>query len=213
MSAVEARRACGFRKVGGLYLEGDGMAAGCDRLPVAIEPCPTCGAVPQFTRGIARINPRALWGDHGCHEAGCPMCHPPEKAYLMWVGSEYTERSFIAEARRLGVSKRIPAVPKDLVVGEDWVFLAKLHIIPDGGQQWMPFLRQQQEEDRRRNWGPGVFFAFRPRRLVQVITESMAAAGATEELAKQGVTAVVVPDEDPDHRRKSKSGPRLRMVK
>jgi len=54
----------------------------------------------------------------------CPVCHPPEKAGLMWIGERYyTPKSFIQEARIAGVSKRVPVVPKDIKIG-DWVFLA-----------------------------------------------------------------------------------------
>ena len=58
--SVEERRGCGFRKVGGLYLVGKGEAVTCDRWPLPIKPCPTCGDQSEFMRGIAKINPKAL---------------------------------------------------------------------------------------------------------------------------------------------------------
>ncbi len=227
--AVEPQRGYGYRKVGGTYLEGGGAGAHCDRLPIPLIPCPTCGAGPQFMRGIAQINPHELWGDHKvgegntfgpgdtskpvadriieevlgvpvlCPENGCPACRPNEKAFLMWVGSEYTETSFVEEAERLGVSKRIPAIPKDLVIGRDWVYMAKLYLIPGTGQFWIPGTPNTDNGHARRGWGPGVFYAFRPQRLVRIITESQAVEGLGDQLLQQGITPVVVPDDDPDH--------------
>ena len=42
----------------------------------------------------------------------------------MWVGgASYSRESFVAEAKKIGVSKRIAAVPKDLVLGVSKVYL------------------------------------------------------------------------------------------
>jgi hypothetical protein len=45
---------------------------------------------------------------------------------LMWVGSIYysTITDFVAEAKRLGVSKRVPPIPVDFCIGESVLFLA-----------------------------------------------------------------------------------------
>lgn len=219
--AIEKARACGYRQVGGLYLESDpGPAMVCDRLPLPITACEVCGAEPRFSRAIARIDPYTLWGLHMsgiCQCPGaCPCCNPlrwplpPEApaSLLMWVGSEYTAESFIAEGVAQGISKRIHVIPKGLVVGQSWVYLAKLRIIPDTAQGWIPGLTGE-----RAGYGPGVFYAFRPRRIVKVLTESMAgqhvpnpetgAAGDTvtqrELYERQGLTVLIVPDDDPDH--------------
>lgn len=206
--AVEAKRGCGYRKIGGIYLVGGGLAAPCDRLPLPIIPCPTCGAEPRFSRNIAKIDPYNLWGNHSpCAEGvSCFVCWPIQSisgiaslagCWLMWVGSEYSPESFVAEARELGVSKRIPQIPKGLKVGEDWVYLAYLHLIPPNGQARIPM-----EGDSRRGWGPGVFYAFRPQRIEKIVTVSMAKdEEAMGKLEEQGVTPVVVPDDDPDHKR------------
>ena len=197
--AVEARRGCGYRKVGGLYLVGQGLTVPCDRLPLPIEPCPVCGEQPRFSRGIARIDPLKLWGEHqNCTDPTvCPVCHPAHKAWLMWVGKEYTPESFIAEARAMGVSKRVHQVPKDLVIGEDWVWLAYLHLIPGKGQFR---LLGGQDGKRPRDMGPGIFYVFKPTHLEKIVTESQAQdQEAMDKLKEQGITPVVVPDDDPDH--------------
>ena len=203
--AIEAARGCGYRRVGGLYLEGGGLGAPCDRLPLPITPCEICGAEPKFGRGIAKINPARLWGVHqpcGDKVLPCPICEPGITGFLMWVGSEYTPESFIAEAGKLGVSKRIPAIPKDLKVGEHWVYLAMVHVV--GESRYL--LPGEMTPERAK--GPGVFFAFRPRKVVKVITESQAQAGEAQKLKDQGIDPLVVPDDDPDHkpRRKGRSG-------
>ena len=117
--ASEPQRRCGYRKVGGLYLVSDpGSSAPCDRLPMPIVPCPCCGEQPRFHRSIAMIDPFVLWGNHldlatgrRCCETDA-MCAPADRGFLMWVGNEYTVENFRQEADRLGVSKRIPAIPK-----------------------------------------------------------------------------------------------------
>lgn len=38
--AVETRRGCGYRKVGGIYLVCDGAGFRCDQLPVNLEVIP-----------------------------------------------------------------------------------------------------------------------------------------------------------------------------
>jgi hypothetical protein len=48
--AVESARACGYRKVGGLYLVGGGSSVTCDRLPYPLEECPACGRVAEQNR-------------------------------------------------------------------------------------------------------------------------------------------------------------------
>lgn len=41
--AVEAKRGCGYRKIGGTYLVGGGIGVPCDRLPLALDVCLCCG--------------------------------------------------------------------------------------------------------------------------------------------------------------------------
>ena len=214
---IEARRACGYRRVGGLYLVGGGLGVVCDRLPLPIIPCDVCGEEPRFHRGISHINPMRLWDDHSLSPEGplClditrmakhgtptgdPICSTPTSAYLMWVGTEYTPDSFITEARKLGVSKRIPHLPDGFSVGTDWVFLAYLHLIPPIGAQ----LPLESDQDSHRGYKPGVFYAFRPERVEKIITRTQAAEEEVENLEAVGITAVVVPDEDTDHNPKRK---------
>jgi len=59
-----------------------------------------------------------------------PKYQPEPQDYLMFVGeSFYTKEKFIDEARRMGVCKRIPMLPRGIVKGKSRVFLAsKQHL-------------------------------------------------------------------------------------
>jgi len=53
-----------------------------------------------------------------------PKYQPEPQDYLMFVGVNfYTPNSFIKEARRMGVCKRIPMLPRGVVKGKSRVFL------------------------------------------------------------------------------------------
>jgi len=201
--AVEGKRGCGYRKVGGLYLVGGGMSVFCDRLPLKIPVCKTCGEHPRFSRNIAKISPLRLWGHHltECKDSAFdPICFPPEQAYLMWVGSEYTPQSFIAESSAMGISKRIPAIPADLKVGEDWVFLAFQKLIPTGKKAFLLPFDDPEDLKGKKGFEPGVFFAFRPTRLEMIVTQSQSQdAEKMKLLTDKGIEPVIVPDDDPDH--------------
>jgi len=125
--SFEAERGCGFRHIHGIYMVCDGFQIACDRLKLELDTCKICGQKPEFSRGITRFNPFKLFGEHeNCECDGgknCPLCFPKEDGidFLMWVGKQYTEESFIAEALNMGVSKKIPWIPRDFIVGESWI--------------------------------------------------------------------------------------------
>lgn len=209
--AVEAKRGCGFRKVGGLYLVGAGLARPCDRLPFQLpDVCPCCGAGIKQARGWTWVNgERLLGGDHFlnaadmppeppllCPEGKCAVCRPAllgERCGLLWVGkAHYTPGEFIREAQAQGVSKRIAQLPKDLVLGQTWCLLGHPEACPPEGR-----VEFGQDPPQPR---PGIFYAFLPQAVEMIVTESEAEnAGKMGKLAKRGITPVVVPDEDPDH--------------
>ena len=203
--AVEERRGCGYRRVNGLYLVGPMAWAPCDRLPIPIEVCPVCGAGIHVTRGFTKINPFRLWNRHDCDKrddqdnciqactclAGCECCYPPDATcYIMGVGEKfYTAQEFIQEARTMGISKRIPFVPKDLVVGETVIYLAHRKAIRVGNDY----------NGRDAKYKPGVICSFRPQRIEQLVWESQLDDETRKRLEKRGVTPVPVTDGDPDH--------------
>lgn len=143
-TSVEAARGCGFRQPGGKYLVGGSLSEPCPKLPIELHNCPTCGGGIHQTRGFTWILPDPLLdpGDHGSpkHDAVCPLGHRMqvdhwqhgEKAGLIWIGAAFykTPEDFMVEAARMGVSRRISTVPRDLVIGETWVALAHPKAVP-----------------------------------------------------------------------------------
>jgi len=204
--SVEAIRGCGYRKVGGLYLCGEGAGMECDRLPYELKVCPVCGAGVKFSRGFAWLDWSKYASRHldcrehmpvitsGTLDIGnlCPVCQPHEHVQpygLLWVGeSFYTPEAFVQEALQMGISRRIAAIPRNLKLGETWVLFASIKACGE----------------RKNNEGkmvgvPGVFYAFRPQRLEFLIWKSEATPEKLAELEKRHITPVVIPDGDVEH--------------
>lgn len=199
--AVEAERGCGFRKVGGLYLCGEGQSIVCDRLPYELVVCPTCGAGVKFSRGFQWLDWKRYARTHeivdgncDCPLDLCPMCFPglhPQPYGLLWVGEAYYDpETFIKEALEMGVSKRIAAVPRTLKLGETWILFA--HIKACGE-------RRSEEPPFKLEGIPGIFYAFRPQRLELLIWQSEFTHDKAVELDKKGITPILIPDGDVDH--------------
>lgn len=134
--AVEKRRGCGYRKVGGTYLVSGGGGMPCDRLPILLDVCPTCSQGIKQTRGWTWIDVAKLVGGNHvglaveCFDGpNCPLCFGVEKmgrAGLMWIGEAFykTPQDFAQEGYEMGFSRRIKAVPRGFHVGSTWVLLA-----------------------------------------------------------------------------------------
>jgi hypothetical protein len=141
--AVEAKRGCSYRRCGGLYLVGGGLSTPCDRMPYPLDRCRTCGGGVKFTRGHQWLQPD-FFSVHdtgtelapvGCRDdSACPVCRNRDDFgphLLLWIGrAHYSPESYLKESREMGVSRRIPAIPKGLVLGETWVLLAHLDTVP-----------------------------------------------------------------------------------
>jgi len=198
--AIEPKRGCGYRKVGGLYLVGEGLPKVCDRLPFELKVCPVCNQGIKFSRGFTWLNGQFFGGVHhpcGCYP--CPICQPDietKNAYaLMWVGEKYyTPESFTQEAMQLGVSKRIAQIPKNLKLGETWILLAHKKAIykatDDAGQMIKEYA--------------GIFYAFRPKRIEKLILEKDATPRRLAKLKKRNITPVIIPNDDLDHQSKKR---------
>ena len=196
--AIEAIRGCGYRKVGGLYLVGGPGGFSCDRLPIALTVCPCCGEGIKPTLGWTWVFPyNLLKGEHSpCFcEPNCPICYPAKmgrRAGLTWIGTQfYTPASFANEALTLGASQRLSAVPRGLVLGKTWVLVGhrQAALCPNPG---IVFKNEPC---------PGIFYAFLPKRLEMIVTESQAEdVEAMAKLERRGISPVIVPDNDPDHR-------------
>lgn len=204
--AVEAKRGCGFRKVGGLYLVGGGFGIACDRLPIELDICPCCGAGIKQSLGWTWIDPAKLLG--GNHvictcPAACPLCnHVAEmgKTGLLWIGKQFYNSiaDFEKEAATLGVSRRIGQVPRGFKLGETWVMFAH----PKGVLAHVdttPGLYGDEPVAGTETWKPAIFRVWRPTGLERIYRESDRDSEAVQADIKRGITPVYVPDGDKDH--------------
>jgi len=109
----------------------------------------------------------------------------------MWVGENFykTPESFVLEARKMGICKAIPTIPSRLKLGKSWIVLAHRKVV-------FPIHKEGRVESQKL---PGIFYAFRPTRIEMLIWKSQATKEYLEKLRKQGITPVVVPDEDKVH--------------
>lgn len=213
--AIEAKRGCGYRKVGGLYLVSGKLGESCHRLPFELTVCPCCGQGIKQGLGFTWVDPAQLFKSP-CdgfqtqtierHCAHCIVCDPRllkgAKAGLMWVGGKFYPKpeDFLKEGAAMGISKRINAIPRDFKVGETFLFLAHPKAVHT--QNDPPVQREGengQMEMVTDEYAPGIFSVFRPSAVEMLITEKQATKTKLKELEKRGITPVVVPNNDPDH--------------
>lgn len=131
--ASEAKRGCGYRKVGGLYLVDVGAGSGCCKMPLALSICPCCNQGIKQTRGWTWIDAAKMFPSGGCvsdglNKATCPVVNPAlmGRVGLVWIGEKFYKRpvDFLNEAANIGISRRLPAVPRGFKAGETWVLFA-----------------------------------------------------------------------------------------
>lgn len=225
--AVEAKRGCGFRRVGGLYIVGQFISVPCDRLPLPLHACPVCGAGIHFARAMTEINPLELFGKHDRVSANlntetlpavkckdkkrpCFVCDPTSNpAFLMMVGEKHypTPELFMEEARTMGVSKRIPFKPRKMILGETVLYLAHNKacvVLAPAAQEALDELSHSMGhqvklvEDGNKHC-LGIFSAFIPQKLERICWQSEYTEENIKKNADQGVELVPVPDGDKDH--------------
>jgi hypothetical protein len=222
--AIEARRGCGYRKVGGLYLCSDGGGVACDRLPIPCEVCPTCGHGIKQARGWTWIDVAAFVG--GVHrdcsdQFACPLCMATSemgKAGLIWIGERFykTPFAFASEAAELGVSRRIKVIPRNFVVGETWILLAHprvIHVPGCANCDHEPTVHNSNTGElipacgvvgcMCKGWAsrylPAIFKVWRPSRVERLFWESQRDSDEVMESMKKGIIPIFVPDGDKDH--------------
>jgi hypothetical protein len=190
VTSTEHARGCGYRKPSkngvGIYLVGPGLAAPCGRLPLPLTVCPCCSAGIKPTRGWTWIEPSLLFptsdllrrvpryccaGLDACRT--CPVGIQPVtgKHGLLWTGEKFyrSPHIFMAEARQMGVSRKLGAIPNGFKLGETWVFLAHRLTIPDG----------------QGGFTPGIFTMFRPTGVDLVIDDADNVPERAVKLAEQ----------------------------
>ena len=85
----------------------------------------------------------------------------------------------MVEADTLGVSRRIPAVPREFVLGETWVFVAHRKTIV------------MVNDDGDMEFSPGVFHIFQPTAVEYIVTGDETEE-ELESLEKRGLSLVDV---------------------
>lgn len=214
-TVVDSERGCGWRKEGGLYLRLDAAWEPCGKLPIPLEVCPCCHAGIKPARGWTWFDPRPFLGSKECayaldaeskalHCGNCALdAGAPAKAGLLWIGEKFypTPRDWMEEAQKLGISRRISAMPQGFKLG-DRVYLAHRLCIDHkelcacrgtegkncgtcNGEGWVH--RQT----------PGIFTTFVPSR-VEYVCKGTETAEELADLEKRGITPVkVLRDTDP----------------
>ena len=182
---ARAGRGCGIRKKGGTYLFCDiQFVMPCPSLPIGLpDRCPTCGEELEQFRGIKVVNPQKFFNSPQktivkCVGGTCPACYPPEIGALMWVGKQYySAGSFVSEALRMGISKRIAKIPKGLKAG---------YVIYFAHPEAFPV-----EEGKIRG-KPGIFLAARISAFHRIIDEEQEKDEKfIKELEDRGITPVI----------------------
>jgi hypothetical protein len=183
-----------------MYLVGSGMAMSCGKLPFPIHTCAHCGEGIKVTRALKMMDASALLQTmKPCRNPkcqNCPLAGSYERASerlgkvgLIGVGEKYyTPHEFSMEATRMGISKRIPQIPKALKLGETWVFLAHKSAC----------LNEDPDADTFFSEGPGVFYVFKPSGI-EYLADGTDDPKKIERLVKKGIKIVKVPKDDPDH--------------
>lgn len=162
VKTYEAKRGCGYRQVGKLYLVGPSTGFICPSLPLDLVACSCCGFEPPIYRDyqwIAKAYIKHIRKPTGkaCHPE-CPVCYGVndlDKYGLMWVGKKfYSPQEFLVEADTDGVSKAIKQIPTGLVLGKTWVLLAHREARvdtedPDFQEKYNHWLTRGLENDPR----------------------------------------------------------------
>lgn len=109
--SIEAKRGCGYRKAGGIYVIGDLSGA------IPAEYLPFCIDYP-FSRGMTWAQSERLFAT--CLDETAGGYRAFGRLGLMWVGEQHykTPGDFTTEAIEMGVSRRVAFLPKDLKVGD-----------------------------------------------------------------------------------------------
>jgi hypothetical protein len=205
----EGARGCGYRKPGALYLVSGQLSEPCPLLPYETAVCPTCGEGIKPARGytwidVTKLMPAQVHGSTD-HNSVCPFgrsyADEPhrcgERAGLIWVGEQHykTPHSFMEEAARMGVSRRITAVPRDFVLGETWVLLGHRKAIekacPECGDEVGGDPECPVCEGVSFVHAPGVITAFKPT-AIEYIVKGDETDEEIEALEKRGITPVKV---------------------
>lgn len=201
-TVTDYKRGCGYRKPGGLYLMAGKPERSCCKLPHILTTCPVCGGGIKPARGWTWFDPRPFFRRTRCTDWIYPCILQtdklPERAGLVWVGSKFypTPGDYLKEAQEQGISRRLPAIPRDFEVGETWVFLAHRDI-----PQPCPECDGESSSGRSGYCDtcgstgyvqlPGIFSVFKPERIEYVVKGDETDEDI-ERMERRGITPVRV---------------------
>ena len=142
----------------------------------------------------------------------CPICYPENQPTaslgLMFVGKRfYTPRSFIKEAETLGVCKRIPDVPKWLILGETWVLLAHSEVPKVSLEKLRSNEMYMKEPEKMK----AIFYAFKPQRIEMPVWKDQITNEEILMLENRGITPVLL-DPTPENKKKHGSAKSQRTL-
>jgi len=188
---ITAKRGCGYRKPGGLYLVSGTYGSPCCKLPFVLNTCPCCGQGIKATRGWTWVDADKLFASISCFgtpelRVACPLALGNlGRAGLLWIGGAFypTPDDFSKEAAAQGVSRRIKALPKGFVLGETWVLLAHRE-----GVKRTVVLEGEPTHDR------AIFHVFKPT-AVEYVVRGTETEEQLQKLVDRGITPVK--DEQP----------------
>ena len=110
---------------------------------------------------------------------------PPNrgKSGLIWIGEKHYQvpEKFIEEANRMGISRRITALPRGFVLGTTWVFLAHAKGIFNINEN--PIV-----------YRPGIFQIYKPT-AVEYVMKGDESEEEIESMIKRGITPVRIEKE------------------
>jgi len=200
---IEGKRGCGYRKPGGLYLIGPPTGQNCCKLPFALTVCPCCGAGIRPARAWTWVDADRLFFPNGPGlHSDAPQCKCPlndfgqiGKAGLIWIGEKFypTPEIFLQEAREMGISRRIGAVPKDFKLGETWVLLAHRKVLTEIVTISHPDIREPIEGKKDIS---AIFSIFRPT-AVEYVVKGDETGEDLERIVKRGLTPVTIKNRVP----------------
>jgi hypothetical protein len=188
-------RGCGRRKPGGLYLISAGPARPCGKLPCPLTSCPTCGNGIKFARGWTWVDADKLLMERPCNVVGgqdherCALASQLfGMAGLLWIGEQFykTPSDFLEEADRLGISRRIHAVPRGLALGKTWILLAHIKAVSQPMQTTTGTVLVTT---------PGIFRMFKPT-AIEYVLKGDEAEEELERMESRGITLVKVQPKD-----------------
>lgn len=215
-TSMESARGCGYRAGGGLYLVSGGIPRSCGKLPIPLTVCPTCSTGIKPARGWTWVQADAIIDPVVCDSQGdycsvCPLSRPLGRAGLLWIGEKFypTPLEWMEESLKMGVSRRISHVPKELELGKTWVLVAHRKAIKtgcphcEGSWQFTNEAGDKTGEcgycEKGYDYTPAIFHAFLPTAIEYIVKGDETDEELTK-LEKRGLSLVKVIRDHPEAR-------------